>query len=198
MTQISTYVYPRNMTPVSVGYPTKPDTGQCSLTHKTFRHVCGNSILFNKPVYFDLGKDIIEILQCIGCCYTAKSVTRNLLKLLELFKVIINCLKVVFLFYSFLVLTSCTAQCTFSNVKFSYIQIQLLVVLYGKEVEYLTSFQLIGYIPVAVVGMYKLQNLLYLNNLNHLIFFAKNVFFKNYIFGIIRGLSTLDGIYSDS
>ena len=58
MTQISTYVYPRNMTPVSVGYPTKPDT---------FRHVCGNSILFNKPVYFepvyfDLGKDIIEIL----------------------------------------------------------------------------------------------------------------------------------------
>ncbi|XP_023337203.1 ceramide phosphoethanolamine synthase [Eurytemora carolleeae] len=44
-------------------------------------------------------------------------------------------------------------------------QIQLLVVLYGKEVEYLTSFQLIGYIPVAVVGLLSYLHLSYVYEL---------------------------------
>ena len=62
MTQISTYVYPRNMTPVSVGYPTKPDTGKCSLNHKHFDMFVEIQSYLTKPVYFDLGKDIIGIL----------------------------------------------------------------------------------------------------------------------------------------
>ena len=40
------------------------------------------------------------------------------------------------------------AQC----ISFPFIQVQLLAVLYSKEVELLSSVQLLGFIPVLVIG----------------------------------------------
>jgi hypothetical protein len=41
-------------------------------------------------------------------------------------------------------------------------QIQLLAVLYGKEVELLTSVQYLGYLPPAVVGISQVQTTFHL------------------------------------